>query len=434
MIKNRLNNGFFSRNSKGGAILKVLGAFAVVLLFLSVETPRGMWEDQKDREEIAHLRMVDMSDCQIIYMQENGAFESDLKKVYEFVQSNEMLVNPPEFTTEIMSLDTSEIRLSFTDLKHVKDLGVIKEGENKVTVSLIMFDDKLGLTGDKYILTSDSPIEVVTKARGVVLRDYRDFLSKSAILIDIVRTQEEQMVNIARYILSDVENSSEVYLCPSTNDPYDVEFNLSAKVYMKVKFFRGDNKGDYLAGLPSENILNNTKVMDYFLELTKLKVERMRDDLVREYEFDGDSTLSTTQAKDSLFSVFFTQYLKDVALKDVLTDSIANSLSATNLTKDEEFSEAKRFEILFSKNPGDQALAEIDKNGNKQELGNINFVYETGFVELDTVSVVIKSPIKEGSVFKGYERSILQKQFLFGVKDDKNHGFVDNDRPSWKKN
>ncbi len=433
MIKNKLNNGFF-RNSKGGAILKVLGAFAVVLLFLSVETPRGMWEDQKDREEIAHQRMVDMSDCQIIYMQENGAFESDLKKVYEFVQSNEMLVNPPEFTTEIMTLDTSEIRLSFTDLKHVKDIEVIKEGGNKVIVSLIMFDDKLGLTADKYILTSDSPIEVVTKARGVVLRDYRDFLSKSAISIEIVRTQEEQMVNIARYILSDVENSSEVYLCPSTKDPYDVEFNLSAKVYMKVKFFRGDNKGDYLAGLPSENILNNTKVMDYFLELAKLKVERKRDDLVREHEFDGDSTLSTIQAKDSLFGVFLTDFLKNVAIKDDLTDSIANSLSATNLTKDEEFSDVKRFDVLFSKNPGEQIKTEIEKNGNRIELGNINFVYETGFVEVDTISVVIKSPIKEGSVFKGYERSILQKQFLFGVKDDKNHGFVDNDRPSWKKN
>ena len=419
---------------KGSTVLKIVAFAAVVLLFLSVETPRSMWEDQKIREDIAHQRMIDMSDCQIIYMQENDAFESDLKKVYDFVMSNTMPVNPPEFTTEIMTLDTSAIRLSFMDLKHVKDLEVVKEGDNKVTVSLIMFDEKLGLKGDKYILTSATPIEVITEARGIKLRDYRDFISKSAISIEIVRAQEEQVVNIARYILSDVDNSSEVYLCPSTNDPFDVEFNLSAKVYMKVKFFRGENKGKYLAGLPSENLLSNEKVRNYFLELAKLKSERKRDDIVREYEFDGDSTLSTKQAKDSLFSIYFADYIKNAAKKVEITDSIANSLSATNLTKDEEFSDIKRFDILFSKHPGETVIAELEKNGNKVALGNLNFVYETGFVSVDTISVIIQSPIKEGSEFKGYDRSILQQQFLFGVKDDKNHGYVDNDRPSWKKN
>ena len=422
-----------SRNLKGNVILKGVSALAIILLFLSIETPRWMWEDQKEREAVAQTRMMDMSDCQIIYMQETGAFESDLKKVYDFVMTNTMPVNPPEFTTEIMTLDTSAVRLSFTDLKHVKDLHVVEEGGTKVIVSLIMFDNKLGLVGDKYILTSETPIEVITEARGMKLRDYRDFKSNSAITIAVEKAEEEQTVNIGRYILSDVDNSSEVYLCPSTKDPFDVEFNLSAKIYMKVKYFRGENKGNYLAGLPSENILSNEKVLNYFLELAKLKVERKRDDLVREYEFDGDSTLSSKQAKDSLFSVYFKEYLETVAKKEVLTDSIANSLSATNLTKDIEFADDKRFNVLFSKLPGDAVIAELDKNGNRAALGNINFVYETGFVDIDTISVIIKSPIKEGSVFKGYERNILQKEFLFGVKDDENHGFVDNGRPSWKK-
>ena len=444
-----------SFNKKGSILLKILSAAAILLLWFSIETPRSMWLEQKEREEIAQNRMISMSELETIYMQETGHFSENVKDLYNYaVDFDTLLVGAPELELEIMTLDTSKIRISFNDYDRVEDLNVVradgaklkaiesntvKANEtlynvgNEITVSLKMKDKNLNLHSHQIKINSTSSIEAVAKYKGD--KDiYWDFAAKNGKLTFekvIIPEYEEQRVNMARYILNDFDHDKTPYLCPSTNEPFRVTFNLNAKIYLKINFFKGDNKDESLMNQTVLNITDNEKVKNYFLNIANLKAERKVSDLVREYEMDADSTYSKQEAKDSLFAAYFKEYLKTSAIKEAVTDSISKSLSATNLDQDIKFSEEKRFNTLFALNLAEKVTKQLDDQENINYLNTIKCVYKTGIVNIDTVSVKIESPINEKSVFKGYQRTLLQK--YFGVEDDQNHGFVDNNRPSWKK-
>jgi len=444
-----------SFNKKGSILLKILSAAAILLLWFSIEIPRGMWLEQKEREEVAHNRMISMSELETIYMQESGHFNNNVKEVYDYaVNFDTLLVGAPEIELEIMTLDTSKIRISFNDYDRVADLNVVRtdgvklkaiesnavkaneilyDAGNEIVVSLKMRDKNLNLYSHQIKVSSLSGIEAVAKYKGA--KDiYWDFSAKSGKLTFekiIIPEYEEQRVNMARYILNNFDQDKTPYLCPSTNDPFRVIFNLNAKIYLKIGFFRDENKDESLKNQPVLNISENEKVRNYFLNIANLKAERRVNDLVREYEMDADSTYSSQEAKDSLFAAYFKNYLKTAAIKKAVTDSISKNLSATDLNQDTEFSEEKRFNTLFALNLPEKVVKQLDDQENMNYINTIKCVYKTGIVNIDTVSVRIESPINEKSVFKGYKRTFLQK--YFGVEDDQNHGFVDNNRPSWKK-
>lgn len=240
-----------------------------------------------------------------------------------------------------------------------------------------------------------------------------------------------QRVNMANYLLADPDADPTPYLCPSTLDPFQVDFNLNAKIGMNVEFFRGEYEGEMENAEP-DLLTGNDVIKDYFLNIAKLKSERKVADFVREYEMDGDSTYSSQSAKDSLFSKYFAEFLETAATDKPLTDANTNSLSSLDKDQEKNFSEDKRFETLFKANPGEMVAKEMELEDNLKSIENISYVYNTEIVKIDTVSVRISSPINANSVFKGYDRNILQKKFLFGIQDDEYAGNVDNGTTSWK--
>ena len=281
-------------------------------------------------------------------------------------------------------------------------------------------------------LASPSNIEIVANYKGD--KDiYWDFISREK--ISIVRNNNPELdiqdVNMARYLLRDIETDKTPYLCPSTLKPFIVDFNLIAKVGMNVEFFRGKNTGD-LKDIEPQKLLDNEKIKNYFLNIAKLKSERVVADFVREYEMDGDSTYSGQEQQDSLFSKFFAEYLNDVAKEAPLADANTNSISALEKHQEKSFSDKERFDLLFKSSMAEIVMNEISKENNTKSLEELSFAYTTSIIKVDTVSVKIASPINSKSEFKGYNRSFLGKKFLFGIADDKNAGFVDNGSSSWK--
>ncbi|MCK4979465.1 MAG: hypothetical protein KAS62_03665, partial [Candidatus Delongbacteria bacterium] len=147
---------------------------------------------------------------------------------------------------------------------------------------------------------------------------------------------------------------------------------------------------------------------------------------------DGDSTYSGQDQKDSLFSEFFAEYLTDAAKNEHLVDANTNSISSLDKNQKKNFSEEKMFDVLFQSNLAEVVAKEMDNEDNAKSLEDISFVYTTNIIKIDTVSVKITSPINKKSEYKGYSRNLLEKNFLFGIKDDTNVGFVDNGSSSWK--
>jgi hypothetical protein len=494
------------RSKKGGVVLKIVAVVAFILLVMSIEVPRRMWSEQAERKELARKRMVEMSDCEILYMQEKGSFGKDLKEVFNYAQNfNNLKLNAPDIDIEILDIDTTRIRLSFTQVKHFSDLSVltngVKEPENieakgkfieflagigcptpdivmdsdaeqieillktnphkdfyrslkekyykssenetevlynagkSATIELKLRNPKLNLKSQKIILSSPSNINAVANYKGKK-EIFWDFVSKDKIQIEIKKDPAlvEQNVNMAKYVFTDIEEDKTPYLCPSTLDPFKVNFNLSAQVGMSVTFFSKDSKklGNLTKDKEVINLTDNSTVQNYFLNVAKLKTERKVSDLVREYEMDGDSTYSSDKAKSELFVKFFEEQLRDLVAKEHLTDELKKSIDSPDYESEKRFSKIERFKVLFEANPGYDVAEEIKKEANKKHLSNVSFFYNTEIIKIDTVSVRIQSPINENSEFRGYERGFFQKKFLFGIADDENAGYVDNGSPSWR--
>jgi len=488
---------------KGGIILKILSVLALLLMIVAIQVPQKMWAEQKAREELSHKRMLDMNECEIAYMQEVGSYEKDLKKVYEYVTTHNMPIGAPSLEQEILTIDTSSVRLSISDYKHFKDLSVVRSDKqelvklpgllarpnefryfcgNEIAISAMVRDPKLGLYSDYITLTADDSIKAVAVYKNE--KDiFWDFTAKgklkinrhkvyslqsgkdlAAILsyfsskkIEVIKSvdganqliflteaqlndltasfdpaaflQEAQNIPMARYLLTDIDTDTEPYLCPSTKDPYKVNFNLSGKFFLKVNFFNADSKG----ATKGELISANEKAYNFFINMVKLKTDRKVNDLVREKEVSGDSSYSKQSKKDELFANYFNEFLASGLKAGAISDSVSNTLTATDETQEQDFSDEKKMEVLFTASPGELALSESKKPANVTLLNKVLFSMKIGSDKVDVTSLKISSPITETSNFRGYTRSFLQSKSFFGVNDDKNHGFVDNGRASWKK-
>lgn len=493
------------KSQKGGVVLKIVAVISCILLILAIEVPKRSWKQQAERRDIARNRMLEMSDCEIVYMQEAGSFSKDLKSVFDYAtKCNTLKVSAPDIEIEILDIDTTSVRISFSALKHFKDLDVVPKGqeleniENKQkfiafmesigcpTAELVMESDaeqidlllkdnpnktfyrslkekfykssenetevlynagrnisitlkgrnpKLALKSNTIRLSSDSNIEAIANYKGK--KDiFWDFVSKDKITVDYKKDPalDEQMVNMAQYVFSDTEKDPTPYLCPSTLEPFTVNFNLSAQVGMNVTFFRNDYKDKaVLAKDKTVYPLNdNPTIQNYFLNIVKSKSERKVADLVREYEMDGDSTYSSDKAKAELFTKYFAEQLKELTAKEPLIDEVKKSIDSPDFESETKFSEKERFGILFDATPGEQVAVEMKNEQNLKSVADISFFYSTEIIKIDTISVKISSPVNENSVFNGYKRNFFQNKWLFGTDDDENAGYVDNGSPSWK--
>lgn len=133
----------FLTSRKGNVILKVLSVLAFILLILSIEIPRRSWKAQAERMELARNRMTAMNEFEVVYMQEKGVFNKNLKEVYDFALNMDTLkVSAPDIEVEILTLDSSVIRISFSDYAHIEDLDV----RNALKKELEMIEDK-----DKFV-------------------------------------------------------------------------------------------------------------------------------------------------------------------------------------------------------------------------------------------------------------------------------------------
>ncbi|MDA3838026.1 MAG: hypothetical protein PF574_03480 [Candidatus Delongbacteria bacterium] len=493
----------FVTSRKGNIVLKILSVIAFLLLVLSIEIPRRAWNQQVERQEFSQKRMMQMSDLEVVYMQETNHFSKDLKKIYDYAIKNDSLqVSAPDIEIEILTMDSTHIRISYSDYSHIEDLDVenvvkktleniedktkfiafmksigcptpeevmdadideieillkgnlhkdfyrslkqryylarendnehIYDGGKDLNITLKNKNPKLKLRSNSIKLSSPSNIETIAIYSGE--KDiYWDFISREK--ISIVKNYDPELdlqhVNIGRYLLQDIETDKTPYLCPSTLDPYLVDFNLIAKVGMNIEFFKGENTGE-LIDIESEKLIDNEKIKNYFLNIAKLKSERVVADFVREYEMDGDSTYSSQEQQDSLFSKFFAEYLRDVAKKAPLADAITNSISSLEKDQEKNFSEEAMFDLLFRSSMAEIVINEISKENNTKALEELSFAYTTSIIKVDTVSVKISSPINKNSQFKGYSRNFFEKQFLFGIEDDVNAGSIDNGTSSWK--
>ncbi|MBN1969563.1 MAG: hypothetical protein JW870_09370 [Candidatus Delongbacteria bacterium] len=445
-----------NRNRKGGIILKLLVACALVLLFLSIDIPRRMWNEKLERTKIAHERMKTMFNLSILYMQETGSYNGDLKEVYDFAVNYDTLkVNAPEIETEILDLDTNQIRIDFNDYKRISDLVVTDAngnfiqkiekdslkiyqtayaGSKELNVTLKLRDSKLGLTPDVIKLTCEEPIKVIAN-RKTEKDIYWDFYANKR--IDQERIKPEsiiQKVNMARYVIDEMKDT-EPYLCPSTKEKFNVNFNLSAKVKMDLEFSLKEDFDTLLfADRSFEKITSNENLLNFFLEKVSLKSTNAVADFVREHEVDGDSTYSNDKSKDSLFNIFFVDKVEEVLKNENWKETENRNLRSIDTDKEKNFSPEKQFNLFFSVTlPAKvQPLLSNEKVANK--LSMINVIYNTQIYDIDTLSVKISSPITENSVFRGYERNALESKSVFGVEDDENHGYIDDGDESWNMN
>lgn len=493
------------KSQKGGIVLRIIAVLSLVLLILSIEVPKKSWEDQEKRIAKARTRMLEMSDCEIVYMQEAGSYSKDLKKIFDFATNcNTLKVSAPDIDIEVLDIDTTSLRISFTAVKHFKDLDVKPEGKElenietktafiafmesincptadiimesdaeqidmllkdnpkkafyrslkekfykssendtevlynigrNITVNLLSRNPNLTLKSNVIKLSSNSNIMAVANYKSK--KDiYWDFISKDKIEINFKKDPalEEQAVNMAEYVFSDLENDKTPYLCPSTLEQFLVNFNLSAKVGMNISFFRNDykDKAALTQGKTVLKLTDNPAIQNYFLSIAKTKTERKVSDMVREYEMDGDSTYSSDKAKAELFSKFFAEQIKELVAKEPLTEKSEKDIDAPDFESEVKFSEKERFAILFDSSPGEQVAEELKKEENTKSLSDISCFYSTEIMKTDTISVKIASPVNKNSVFKGYERNFLQNRMLFGIEDDENAGYIDNGTPTWK--
>lgn len=447
---------------KGGILLKIIAAAALVLMIMAIETPRRMWKEQSARAELAHKKMEDMFNLSIIYTQETNKFSKDLKEVYEFATTYDTLkVSAPEVEIEILSLDSTGVRIAYSDRDHIKDLhvktdaGVVLDGKSydkldfdthkgfngrTIEVSLELKDKNLTLESNKLTLTSNSEIKIVPYYRGDE-DTYWDFTSDSKIDIDIQKAPPVQTVNMARYVLSDFNGDKTPYLCPSTLDPFNVNYNIGAKIKMLIMLYANetDKKGKPVNGLDFEGLadieakplLSDENVTNYLLEIIHTRADLQVNRFVREHEVDGDSTYSNDNSKDSLYSIFFKDQLTDFNEKGAYIDSTEKNLYSIDYEQDKNFSKEKQYNLFMSVTPNQKMKDQKEKPEIKELLSLMKYKLKTGISELDTLSVKISSPINENSVFKGYDRGFFEKQKIFGIEDDKHHGHIDDGDKSW---
>ena len=493
------------RSKKGVTVLKVLSVAAFILLVLSIEIPRRMWNEQENRTQLARKRMLEMSDCMIVFHQEYGSFSNDLKKVFDFAYAfDTLMVSAPDIEIEILDIDTTSVRVSFSATKHYKDLNVVTSAGEPENIerrelftrylesigcpaaSVVMRSDaeeiNMLLRGEphkdhyrtlkeRYYLSSENETEILYNVGReisvtLLLRNpnlnlrshtvnisgpsnilaianykgendiYWDFISKDKIEIEYLKDPEleVQTVNMAKYVFPDIETDRTPYLCPSTLDQFIVSYNLSAEVGMNVTFFNKNMRNVESLTKDKDIIsLNDNQILaNYFLNLVKLRAERNVAEFVREYEMDGDSTYSSDAQKEMLFTRFFAERMKDFVEREPVEDELKRTIDSPEEESDRRFSENEIFRLLFSVNPGQNVAEEMKKEENREALSSIAAFYEVHVLSTDTVSVRIDSPVNDHSEFKGYDRNILQRRFLFGITDDVNAGYVDNGTPSWR--
>ena len=171
------------RSKKGGMILKILSVIAFILLILSIEVPRRAWNEQAKRTDLARKRMVEMSDCEIVYLQEKGSFSKDLKAVYDFaVNFDSLMVSRPDIDIEILDIDTTKIRLSFTQVKHFKDLDVAPKGGSELEdiedkAKFTSYLESVGCPTASLIMESDAE-EIEMLLKGETNKDHYRWLKE----------------------------------------------------------------------------------------------------------------------------------------------------------------------------------------------------------------------------------------------------------------
>lgn len=171
------------RSKKGGMILKILSVIAFILLVLSIEVPRRAWNEQAKRTDLARKRMMEMSDCEIVYLQEKGSFSKDLKAVYDYaVNFDSLMVSRPDIDIEILDVDTTKVRVSFTQVKHFKDLNVVPKGradldniEDKAKFTSYL--ESVGCPTASLIMESDAE-EIEMLLKGETYKDHYRWLKE----------------------------------------------------------------------------------------------------------------------------------------------------------------------------------------------------------------------------------------------------------------
>ncbi|MBN2857733.1 MAG: hypothetical protein JXN63_04965 [Candidatus Delongbacteria bacterium] len=170
------------RSKKGGMILKILSVIAFILLILSIEVPRRAWNEQAKRTDLARKRMIEMSDCEIVYLQEKGSFSKDLKAVYDFASNfDSLMVSRPDIDIEILDIDTTKIRVSFTQVKHFKDLEVVPKGGDLDNIEekgkFTSYLESVGCPTASLIMDSDAE-EIEMLLKGETHKDHYRWLKE----------------------------------------------------------------------------------------------------------------------------------------------------------------------------------------------------------------------------------------------------------------
>ncbi|PID27163.1 MAG: hypothetical protein CR982_06840 [Candidatus Cloacimonadota bacterium] len=442
-------------NRKGNIVLKILIVAALVLLFLSIDIPRQMWNEKHERAELAQERMDVMYNMELLYKQETDKFNGSLKEVYDFAVGYDSLeVNPPSFQTEYLTIDSTQLRIDYEQPELVENLFVSYEkggsmvekldkdslkksqtafkGSNELFVTLDMRDKELGLVPATLHLTSETPIKIISNVK-TATDIYWDFYGDSKISFELIKPENEiQFVNLARYIMPDIGDKTP-YLCPSTLDEFLVNFNLNAKVNMNIEFTRGTELDTtVLKGVEIAPVTSNDNIKNFMIDKLGQKSLNSVADFVREHEVDGDSTYSNEKAQDSLFIAFFNKKLKEFAKKPY-TDKDSKNLKSIDIEREANFGKDRQFALFFTSRVPAKLVDEINKPEVLEQLALINYGMKTEIIDVDTLSVKISSPINDKSEFKGYERSALRSESLFGVEDDENHGYIDDGEKSWSK-
>ncbi len=451
----RVKMNLLTNLKKGSVILKIIAGLVFVLMILSIEIPREMWKEQDARRELCRTRIKAMSDLMAVYVQETDHYNSDLKAVYEYaLDYDSLLIGISPFEFEVLDLDSTAVRISFGDYDHIEDLKVenvsgepIKalktditkmnekhySASNDIKITMKFKDPKLNLKTHTYRLTSETPFKVVANYKGAA-DIYWDFTSKSHITPELISSGDDQRVNMARYILPDVDGDKTPYLCPSTLAMYNVIYNLSSRIYMQVKFYKNDDTTpDFLGGEMEQVVVNDPLLKGFLLNKLQLKAENAVDDFVRNKEQDGDSTYSSQATKDSLFSVNFEKLLAEIGSEEPLVDSLKNYLGSPDNETEKNYADEKIKEALFRVGISQtvDSLSKIEPNATA--LASFKAKLKVGILKTDTAGVQIHCPINENSVFKGFKRNFLEQKNIFGISDDENHGYIDNGRVSWKK-
>ncbi|NQU05602.1 MAG: hypothetical protein HQ568_05875 [Calditrichaeota bacterium] len=228
--------------SPGSLILEILVAILIVVLILTILTPKRKWEDQVDEESFCRQKMENTYFAARFYHKNTGNYSSNLTEILHFAETESITVNPPGFKMDRLTRSDSGIdsfQIEYFDpygmFNHYqREINFFFPNESKrdsLILEILPKPEYPFAPVTRYYFTSDVPINVRTSDRGV--KGCFTLVGAQGKLNGVQVLGETVSVPAAEYIYN--IDKSDVDKCPTTNTQFKTELNIKLRIFAEMK-------------------------------------------------------------------------------------------------------------------------------------------------------------------------------------------------------